>query len=491
MDPSTIAAGAPRRAGSEQPSAKQAVPPMGGVRPGGRLRRLKHSTGRRRPRLAGWCLAGVLLAAAGFADAGGQSSGAADALRRSLTDDALRGLAGEVLERNPEIARARQRAAAAAARAPQVAALPDPEASLTVFALPPETRVGPQRLNVTFAQQLPWFGKLALREQAALYAAVEAEAEVEALRLRLLTRTRRLFYEISFLGEHAAIVAEEREHLLRHEEVARARYSAGMGLQQEALKIQADITRSETLLVEIEARRRSLLASLNALRDRPAEVEFLGYALPPPRAEIPPLEELRRRALARPELAAARTEIARRKVEVELAGKDFYPDLKLGLGYTVVGRRDDESGRTVPPQGNGDDILALSVGARLPVWKRRLEAGLEEALRLQSAAEERQRQILAEIEGEIGETAARLPLLYRQWKLFEDVLLAQAEEALSSSEAAYTTGKLNALDLLDAEHVLFEVRTAMVRTRADHAIALAELEGAVAQSLFQETSHEP
>ena len=87
--------------------------------------------------------------------------------------------------------------------------------------------------------------------------------------------------------------------------------------------------------------------------------------------------------------------------------------------------------------------------------------------------------------------AARLPLLYRQWKLFADVLLAQAEEALSSSEAAYTTGKLNALDLLDAEHVLFEVRTATARTRADHAITLAELEGAIAQPIhIGETSDE-
>ena len=408
-------------------------------------------------------------------------SPAADTLRASLTDETLSGLVGEVLERNPEIARARQVAAAAAARAPRVRALPDPEASLTVFVLPPETRVGPQRLSATFAQSLPWFGKLALRERAAFFAATEARAEVETLRLRWVTEARRLFYELSFLGEHAAIVAEEREHLLRHEEVARARYSAGMGLQQEALKIQADITRAETRLVEIEARRRSLLASLNALRDRPANRDFLGYALPRPRAQIPPLEELRRRALTgRPELAAARAEIARREVEIELAGKDFYPDLKVGVGFTSVGRRRDEPGRLAPPPDDGDDVLSLTVGARLPVWKRKLEAGLEEALARHSAAEERRRQILAGIEGRIGEAAARLPLLYRQWKLFEDVLLAQAEEALSSSEAAYTTGKLNALDLLDAEHVLFEVRTAAARTRADHAIAWAELEGAIA-----------
>ena len=113
------------------------------------------------------------------------------------------------------------------------------------------------------------------------------------------------------------------------------------------------------------------------------------------------------------------------------------------------------------------------------MWKRKLEAGLEEALRRRAAALETQRLLRAQVEEQIGGTAARLPLLFEQWQLFEEVLLAQAEEARNSSEAAYTTGKLNALDLLDAEHMLFQVRTSAARTRADHAIATAELEGFV------------
>jgi len=449
---------------------------------------------RRRTPLPRWAALGLTLCAAGVAlpqevAPGDPPAGVAGELQRSLADDTLHALTAEVLERNPAVARARRRATAAALRAPQVKALPDPEASLAVFLLPPETRVGPQRFSAAVVQRFPWFGKLDLRQQAALHAAARAEAETQAVRLGLVTETRRLFYELSFLGEHAAIVAEEREHLLRHEEVARARYSAGMGLQQEVLKIQADITRAETRLVEIEARRRSVLAAVNTLRDRPADREILGYALPRPRPHVPPLEELRERARGRrPELAAAGCEIARREVLVELAGKDFKPDFKVGVAYTAVGRRDDEAGRLAPPPGNGDDVLAFSVGARLPVWKRKLEAGLEAALAEQSAAEEHRRQILAEIEGALGDAAARLPLLYRQWTLFEDVLLAQAEEALSSSEAAYTTGKINALDLLDAEHVLFEVRTAAARTRADHAVAVAVLEGAIASPITAGTA---
>ena len=63
----------------------------------------------------------------------------------------------------------------------------------------------------------------------------------------------------------------------------------------------------------------------------------------------------------------------------------------------------------------------------------------------------------------------------------------QAEQSLRSAEAGYAAGGLNSLDLLDAERVLLEVRTTTVRARADYAIALARLEGAVGSPVAVET----
>ena len=404
----------------------------------------------------------------------------ADDLVAAVADPRLRDLLDEVLERNPEIARMRAKAAAAATRAPQVRSLPDPMATLNLFVLPPETRVGPQRVGVSVSQRVPWLGKLRLGEQAAVYEAAAAEAEVEAVRLRLVTAVRSRFHELAFQTAWAALLREEQELLNQHEEISRARYAAGQGLQQGVIKVQAEITRTETRELEVESRRRSLLAELNALRDRPADREIEVSALPPPEAPRLDLAVLREQAgRRRPELAGVRAEIARAEVLVELARLAFKPDLTVGLGYTLVERRQDAAGRLDPPSGNGDDILALSVGANLPVRKRRLEAGVEEALHTRAVAEGSLRQLAAEIESTVGDAAARLPLLLRQWQLFEDVLYVQAEEALRSTEAAYVTGKLNALDLVDAEHVLFDVRTSSARAQADIAILRARLEGAL------------
>lgn len=401
-------------------------------------------------------------------------------------DDATAALAAEVLERNPDVARARARAVAAELRAPQLRSLDDPMAALTLFLLPPETRVGPQRFTVSVSQKFPWFGKLALREQAALYRAAAARAELEAERLRVLTEARSRLAELWFLDRHLEIAGEEREHLVRHEEAARARYTAGMGPQQWVVKIQAEITRAEERLLEIERRRWSVLAAINALRDRPADAPVDAPEPPVPAAPEWRLDELRELAeRSKPELHAAAARVAARSAEVELAAKNFRPDFTVGVGYTFVDRRQDDPGRANPPPDNGDDVLALSAGVNLPVRRGRLEAALEESLELRRMEEAAERRVRSEIERELGDHAARVPLLHRQWTLLQEVLLAQAEEALRSAEAGYAAGTLGALDLLDAEHVLFQVRTSAARTRADHQLFQARLEAAAAAPLDQ------
>ena len=102
---------------------------------------------------------------------------AADLIVGSVTDARLRPLLGEVLDRNPRLARLRAEVSAIEQHAPQVAALPDPTASLTWFVMSPETRVGPQRAAINLMQEFPWFGTLEVDEQASLWDAVAARAK--------------------------------------------------------------------------------------------------------------------------------------------------------------------------------------------------------------------------------------------------------------------------------------------------------------------------
>ncbi len=405
--------------------------------------------------------------------------GPAEAIVRSVADPVLRGILQEVVERNPEIQAAAARAWAADQRAPQVRTLPDPQAELTVYIMPPETRVGPQRLAARLSQRFPAFGRLRLREQAALLQASAAAADVEAMRLKLLTRARQLYLEIAYLDVAADVTLSDRQTLEHFEELARARYASGVGLQQEVVRLQAEISRVDARLAELAARRAAQVAELNRLRDRPqADVSRIA-ALPTQLTTDLDWQALRARALSdRPELVAADSRRAAAEVGVDLAHREGSPDFTVGLMWALVDPRTDAN-----PPGNGNDDLGVMGGVSLPIWRSRVAAAVEEASSDRLAQEAEYRAQAAVISSELGDLRGRIPEIERQLSLFEGVLRAQTNQSLRSAEAAYTTGRVDAIALLDAERAVLDVALSAERTRADLAIALAILEGTIAGPL--------
>ncbi|MCA1732786.1 MAG: TolC family protein, partial [Acidobacteria bacterium] len=379
-------------------------------------------------------------------ESGRSAPGPAERIAAAAITPQLGSLLAEVLRRNPETASAAARARAADQRAPQARSLPDPTASIAVYLMTPETRVGPQQAMATLAQRIPWFGKLSLRERVAVAGAVAAWAEVEAKELALVTETQRLFWELAFLDAWEETVRLDRETLIHYEKLARSRYSAGIGIQQAAIKLQAEVTKAANRLLEIANRRAALVASINALRDLPGAAPIERIELPAPVSISADPEFWRAEALAsRPEISRADAEIEQARAAIELAKKEYFPDITAGITYTMVGPRTDLDAGMVAPAGNGDDIFGVSAGVNLPIWRKRLEAGVEEAIERRNAAEEMRRAVVTSIDASLGELAQRIELTGRQIVLFDDVLLVQAEQALGSAVSAYGAGSLSAL----------------------------------------------
>ena len=251
------------------------------------------------------------------------------------------------------------------------------------------------------------------------------------------------------------------------------------------LKLQAEITRAERALVDLDLSEAGLRARLNSLRDRPAATLVargsLAATIEEAALEIGYLATTARSS--RPELRAAAARLARTEALEELARMASKPDFKVGVTYTLVTPRDDEAARLMAPAGNGNDVFGVRGGVTLPIRRRSRAAAVQEALDLRSHAVDERRAAELAVESEVGDLTQRLPLAWRRLRLLEDLLVVQAEEALESAEAGYIAGSLNTLDLFDAEHVLFEAQTATDRARADYLIGLAELEGAVGRPL--------
>jgi outer membrane protein TolC len=233
----------------------------------------------------------------------------------------------------------------------------------------------------------------------------------------------------------------------------------------------------------LRQQRDTLAARLNTLMDQSPETPIppvRPVASPTDLAAALDLQELYALAEAnRHEIRAADALIERSEASAALAKKNYWPDIVVGAGLVNVGRRGDPAGVAAPPPDNGKNAWTVSVGLTLPIWRDKLKAAVRQADQERTAQQDTRAKIVNDFEFDVRDQVIRLQTLADQIRLFADVLLPQAREAQRSTEAAYQTGQVGVLDLLDSERVLLDVRLANERQRTDYLVALAELERAI------------
>ncbi len=381
---------------------------------------------------------------------------------------------------NPAIWESEHGWRAALQRIPQVSALPDPMFSIAQFIHKPETRVGPQDTLLSISQKFPWVGKLDARGEMALRDALAAAEQYQAQIREIVVGVKRAYYDLAYLDEAIRVTEQDKELLEHFGEVAETRYSTGKGIQQAVIKIQAEITRDDDRLYLLRQQRETVAANLNTLMDRPPHEPIPSLsALSMPGAQID-LERLYATGrLNRHELKAAGYMIEKGEQAIRLAKKEYFPDFTVGFNYIFVDDRKDAAGKLMPPEDNGRDAYSIMLGFNIPLWEGKLMSGVREAKEIKLASERGYDKVENAMDFSIRDGFLRAETTFDQVALYRGVLIPQAEQALDSTQAAYATGQLNALDLIDSERFLLSVRLADARLRSDYMKALADIERAI------------
>ncbi|MEE8402238.1 MAG: TolC family protein, partial [Candidatus Hydrothermarchaeaceae archaeon] len=284
------------------------------------------------------------------------------------------------LESHPALKEALARYRGALQKVPQVTSLPDPMLSFTQFIRNPETRVGPQLNTLMLTQKFPWFGKLDLKGRVVFKEAAARYQVYRAGEREIIAQVKRAFYDLSYV-DRAAEISQEDQLLLEHyEELAQIRYSTGQGLQQAVIKIQAEITKIINRLKILDQQRVSLVARLNTLMDRPPEepLPTVGQLpLPQMTLNLEELYDLGERN--RQELKAVMARVEKSEQSIDLAKKDYWPNVTLSAGMINVGGRGDPAGLLLPPPDNGKNAYSFSVGINIPIRRDKYNAGVLEA----------------------------------------------------------------------------------------------------------------
>jgi outer membrane protein TolC len=382
-------------------------------------------------------------------------------------------LAEAVLARNPTLAQMVAAWKAAQARYPQVTSLDDPVLGTTL---------APAGLGTTgdasngyrfdLSQKLPWCGKLALRGENVQAQARAAANDVDDIRLQLIESAKVAFFDY-YLVARGIEVNEENLRLLREfRRNAETRYKTGLTPQQDVLQAEVEIGRQQKRSLTLERLRLVAVARINTLLNRDPDV-----SLPPPpkkidvRNGLPEAPQLRSAALARrPDLRALTNRIQAEQAALALAYKEYCPDFDLMAAY---------DGFWVEPGLRPQLALRMNLPVRLA---RRDAAVWEAKAKIAERRAELDRQI-NQVNYEINQAYAEVNENKSAARLYEKSVVPAAELNVKSAQAAYQTGKIPFLTLVEAERDVIRLKDEYYEFVADYSRRLAALERVAGGSL--------
>ncbi len=215
--------------------------------------------------------------------------------------------------------------------------------------------------QIFVAQKLPWFGKLSLRSQKQATIANRQYWVLQARRFELARQIAVAYYELGYVGRGLEINERMTELVEQLRKVAESRYATGKGLQQDVLEAHVELTKLLDEKVSLERESRNLEDRINALLNR----DRFNSVTPPGRLSYPALKldvgALQDQSLKQnPQLAVRQAEIDQAGVEIQLAHKDYYPDMDFMVAYGQRG--EDMTGRDLP------DFVSGSVVVNVPLW---------------------------------------------------------------------------------------------------------------------------
>jgi outer membrane protein TolC len=365
-----------------------------------------------------------------------------------FTADAL---VAEVLARNPSVAEMAAAWRAAAERYPQAVALDDP--ILTGWMAPASIDARPLNFaqRVELSQKFPWPGKRGLRGEQALAEASAAGRDVDDVRLHLTESARTAFADY-YLAERALEVnAESLRLLTEFREEARKRYeTAPEANKQDVDQADVEVGRQKARGVELERMRETAVARINTLRHLPPDAPLPPPAELPEPGPTPDAAALRAAALARrPDLRALADRIQADQAALDLARKEYCPDVEAMAAYDSFWQgKDDE--RRLRPQ------IGLRLNLPLQLDRRRAAVAEAEAkLAQRRAALDRQTDQAAY---EVEQAAAQVRESEQTVKLYKDKILPAAEKNKDAALDAYRAGRIPYISLIEAERNIVELR---------------------------------
>lgn len=389
-------------------------------------------------------------------------------------DPQLQELVAEAVRNSPEIRAASNERLASQHRVSPAGALDDPMLEAGVLNAPwSGLRLNREDMTMKMlglSQKFPFPGKRDLRQGVAEKDAESVAHAYQETVNRVVRDVKTAYFELAFATESARLVEKNRQALEQFLKISESRYSVGQGNQADVLKAQTQLSKMADELLKLGRERRVIEAELMRALGRGQ-----GGGTPAPGAlqlrEAPlQLAALQETALReRPQILGLRSLIDRGGKALELARKDYYPDIDVKFAY---GQRDK-----TPDGMSRDDLVSLTVAINLPVWREtKRDPRVAEAIAMRDQAMELYQAQQNEIASKLRQQVANAEQNLKSARLYETGILPQARLAVESSLAAYRVNRVDFLTLLDSQMSVLNFEIGYAAAVAGYNKALAEID---------------
>jgi cobalt-zinc-cadmium efflux system outer membrane protein len=178
--------------------------------------------------------------------------------------------------------------------------------------------------------------------------------------------------------------------------------------------------------------------------------------------QLPALKKLRNELKLNPEYARWETEIKKSEAVLDLEEAKAIGDITIGAGLQRFNDTDDNA-------------VVFGVSVPLPISDRN-QGGKQEALYKLAKAREEQKAAWLKLQNDFNKNYQELINSYAQATSLKNEVLPGAVEMFNAATRAYEEGKVDYLNVLDAQRTLFDVKTEYTKSLAAYHIARTDIE---------------
>ena len=363
---------------------------------------------------------------------------------------------------HPKLAEAKALVEAAAGRAQQAGAFPNPEAIVGAQQLPFNRNTSNQREYVAgVAQPIPLGGRLGRAREAE-----QLDREVRVRGLELVRRDLRKRVHSAF----ATALYQERafqtqNHIAKSVEqvvaTTKARIDAGDAVPEDLARIEMELARAKVEIQRSQSmHEQAMLTLAAAIGDASLNVKSLSGSLDST-FEIPTLEALAASLSTQPEIQLADADLRARSARIDLAKAERIPDVKIEALYHRL-------------EATKENTFDIGLSLPLPLFNRN-QGRLREARAEAEAAGARSRLTGNEMNIRLRESYAQLTTALAASRALQTEILPRADTVLKSAEARYAAGDTSLSDVLPVRRDWAAVQLSHLESLRDVMLAWVQL----------------